>query len=43
MSITLYLGEVIEGFDVVTLVESFGSQDGKTSRKVVIAASGELL
>jgi peptidylprolyl isomerase len=35
-------GKVIEGMDVVKLVESNGSQSGKTRSKIVIAASGEL-
>jgi cyclophilin family peptidyl-prolyl cis-trans isomerase len=35
-------GSVVEGMDVVKKVESFGSQSGKTSAKVVVADSGEL-
>merc|ERR1711967_86083 len=35
-------GKVIEGMDVVKAVEAVGSQSGKTSKKVVIADSGEL-
>lgn len=35
-------GKVIEGMDVVKLVESHGSQSGKTRSKITIAASGEL-
>jgi len=35
-------GKVVEGMDVVKMVEGVGSQSGKTSKKVVIADSGEL-
>ncbi|XP_030291508.1 peptidyl-prolyl cis-trans isomerase-like [Sparus aurata] len=35
-------GSVVEGLDVVRKVEAVGSQDGKTSRKVVIANCGQL-
>ena len=35
-------GKVSEGMDVVKAVEAVGSQSGKTSKKVVIADSGEL-
>ena len=35
-------GEVVEGMDVVKAVEKLGSQSGKTSKKVEIAASGQL-
>jgi cyclophilin family peptidyl-prolyl cis-trans isomerase len=35
-------GKVIEGMDIVKAVEAVGSQSGKTSKKVVIADSGEL-
>merc|ERR1719263_2310502 len=30
-------GQVVEGMDVVKKVESFGSQSGKTSKKIIIA------
>merc|ERR1719436_1794099 len=30
-------GKVVEGMDVVKKVESFGSQSGKTSKKIVVA------
>ncbi|MFJ9697690.1 peptidylprolyl isomerase [Kitasatospora sp. NPDC101183] len=33
-------GEVVEGLDVVKLIESKGSQSGRTSAKVTIAKSG---
>lgn len=33
-------GEVVEGMDVVKLIESKGSQSGRTSAKVTIAKSG---
>ena len=35
-------GKVVEGMDVVKKVESYGSQTGKTSKKVVIADCGQL-
>ena len=35
-------GEVIEGMDLVKELEQVGSQSGATSKKVTIAASGEL-
>ena len=35
-------GHVTEGMDVVKTIESYGSQDGRTSKKIVIAASGQL-
>ncbi|CZT20478.1 probable Peptidyl-prolyl cis-trans isomerase [Ramularia collo-cygni] len=35
-------GKVVEGMDIVRKVEGFGSQSGKTSTQVLIAASGEL-
>jgi cyclophilin family peptidyl-prolyl cis-trans isomerase len=33
-------GEVVEGMDVVKTIESLGSQSGRTSAKITIAASG---
>ncbi|XP_016965755.1 peptidyl-prolyl cis-trans isomerase [Drosophila biarmipes] len=35
-------GKVVEGMDIVQKVESYGSQDGKTSKKVIIADCGSL-
>lgn len=35
-------GSVVEGMDVVKKLESCGSQDGKTSKKIIIADCGEL-
>merc|ERR1712224_426481 len=35
-------GEVVEGMDTVKKVESFGSQSGKTSKKIIVADSGIL-
>lgn len=35
-------GKVVEGMDIVKKVEGFGSQSGKTSKQVLIAASGQL-
>ncbi|KAK6522808.1 Multifunctional pyrimidine synthesis protein CAD [Arthrobotrys megalospora] len=33
-------GEVVEGSDVVTAIEKLGSSSGKTSKKIVVTASG---
>jgi cyclophilin family peptidyl-prolyl cis-trans isomerase len=35
-------GSVVEGFDVIKKVESYGSQSGKTSKKITVTASGQL-
>merc|ERR1711865_460258 len=35
-------GKVIEGMDVVKAIEGVGSSGGETSKKVVVADSGEL-
>merc|ERR1712087_694491 len=35
-------GSVVEGMNVVKAIEGVGSQSGSTSKKVVIAASGQL-
>jgi len=35
-------GKVVEGMDVVKKIESFGSRDGKTSKKIVVAKSGQV-
>ena len=35
-------GSVVEGMDVVKKIESYGSQSGKTSAKIVVANSGQL-
>ena len=35
-------GKVVKGMDLVKKVESFGSSDGKTSRKIVIDKAGEI-
>eukprot|EP00058_Branchiostoma_floridae_P011965 XP_002597453.1 hypothetical protein BRAFLDRAFT_122621 [Branchiostoma floridae] len=35
-------GSVVEGMDVVKKVESYGSEAGKTSKKIVIADCGQL-
>jgi len=35
-------GKVVQGMDIVKTIEGVGSGDGKTSKKVVIAESGEL-
>jgi cyclophilin family peptidyl-prolyl cis-trans isomerase len=35
-------GRVVEGMDVVKNIESFGSNSGRTSKKIVIKDCGEL-
>lgn len=35
-------GKVVDGMDVVTKVESYGSQSGQTKAKIVVADSGQL-
>jgi peptidyl-prolyl isomerase F (cyclophilin D) len=35
-------GKVVEGLDVISKAESYGSRDGSTSKKVVVADSGQL-
>jgi peptidyl-prolyl isomerase F (cyclophilin D) len=35
-------GQVTDGMDVVKKIESYGSQSGKTSKKIVIADCGQL-
>ena len=35
-------GKVVKGMDVVKTVESYGSQGGETSKKVLITACGEI-
>lgn len=35
-------GEVVEGMDVVKVVESLGSNSGKTSKKIIVAECGQL-
>jgi len=35
-------GKVVEGMDIVKKIESFGSQSGKTSKKIVVADCGQL-
>jgi len=35
-------GAVVEGFDVVKAIEAVGSEDGDTSKPVVISNSGQL-
>ena len=34
-------GQVVEGMDIVKKVESFGSQSGKTSKRIVVADCGQ--
>lgn len=35
-------GAVVEGMDVVKKIESYGSQSGKTSKKIGVENSGQL-
>jgi cyclophilin family peptidyl-prolyl cis-trans isomerase len=35
-------GSIVEGMDVVTKIESYGSDSGKTSKKIVIGNCGQL-
>ena len=35
-------GKVIENYDLVKRIEGFGSQSGKTSKEIRIAAAGEI-
>uniref|UniRef100_A0A2L2Y3U4 Peptidyl-prolyl cis-trans isomerase n=1 Tax=Parasteatoda tepidariorum TaxID=114398 RepID=A0A2L2Y3U4_PARTP len=35
-------GQVIDGMDVIKKVESYGSQSGKTSKKITVTNSGQL-
>ncbi|KAK1154094.1 peptidyl-prolyl cis-trans isomerase-like [Acipenser oxyrinchus oxyrinchus] len=35
-------GQVVEGMDVISKVESYGSSSGKTSKKVTVADCGQL-
>lgn len=35
-------GSVVEGMDVVKKIEGFGSQSGKTSKKIFVADCGQL-
>ena len=35
-------GQVTEGLDVVKKIEGYGSDSGRTSKKITVAASGEL-
>lgn len=35
-------GQVVEGMDIVSKIESFGSQSGATSKKLLIEDCGEL-
>ena len=39
--LNVVFGQVAEGMEVVKKIESYGSQSGKTSKKVVIANSGQ--
>lgn len=35
-------GKVVEGMDVIGKVESYGSRDGRTSKRIVVSDSGQL-
>ena len=40
LKINSFVGEVVQGLDVVTAIEKLGSASGTTKVKVTIAASG---
>lgn len=35
-------GSIVDGMDVVKKIESYGTQSGKTSRKITVANCGQL-
>jgi len=35
-------GAIVDGMDVVKRIESYGTQSGKTSKKITVANSGQL-
>jgi peptidyl-prolyl isomerase F (cyclophilin D) len=35
-------GKVIEGMDIVKQIEAFGTQSGKTTKKIVVADCGQI-
>lgn len=35
-------GQVVDGYDVVKTIEGYGSDNGKTSKKITIANCGKL-
>jgi cyclophilin family peptidyl-prolyl cis-trans isomerase len=35
-------GSVVEGMDVIKKIESYGSSNGKTSKKIAVDKSGQL-
>ena len=35
-------GKVVEGLDVVRKIETYGSRSGRTSKKIVVDACGEI-
>lgn len=35
-------GAIVDGMDVVKKIESYGTQSGKTSKKIAVANSGQL-
>lgn len=35
-------GAIVDGMDVVKKIESYGTQSGKTSKKITVANSGQL-
>lgn len=35
-------GVIVDGMDVVKKIESYGTQSGKTSKKITVANSGQL-
>ena len=41
MNCFIFTEQVVEGMEVVKKIESFGSQSGKTSKKIVIGDCGQ--
>lgn len=35
-------GSIVDGMDVVKKIESYGTQSGKTSKKIIVANCGQL-
>jgi cyclophilin family peptidyl-prolyl cis-trans isomerase len=35
-------GKVVEGMDVIREIEKYGSENGRTSKKIVIADCGQI-
>lgn len=35
-------GSIVDGMDVVKKIESYGTQNGKTNKKIIVSNSGQL-